>query len=194
MSAQPHAHTANSLSRRALLCVALLRPPVLSLSCVCAPHVRPPLALPRVAFSNNKRHTHTHTHALPFFLPWGDPTTTTGSPRLLLGLRCRCSRAATLGRGHPKTLTARKNLAHTLQKLGEVRRAEEEYQAVIEAMIVQLGSDHADTLSSMCNLGALLAADCLPRPLGFVFPSFSCCQNCCCRRCCRCVCACVRAR
>ena len=128
-----------------------------------------------------------------FFLPWG-LTTTTGSPRLLLGLRCRCSFAATLGRGHPKTLTARNNLAFTLQNLGEVRRAEEEYQAVLEAEIVQLGSDHADTLITMWCLGALLAADGLPRPLGFVFPSFSCCQNCYCCRCCRCVCARVCAR
>ena len=186
-----HTHTQNSLSRRALLCVALLRPPVLSLSCVCAPHVRPPLALPLVAFSKNNTHTYSHA-CLAFFLPWG-PTTTTGSPRLLLGLRCRCSFAATLGQSHPKTLTARSNKALTLQKLGEVRRAEEEYQAVIEAEIVQRGSDHADTLASMWNLGALLAADCLPRPLGFVFPPFSCCQNCYCR-CCRCVCARVRAR
>ena len=102
----------------------------------------------------------------------GDPTTTTGSPRLLLGLRCRCSFAATLGRGHPKTLAARNNLALTLQNLGEVRRAEEEYQAVLEAMIVQRGSDHDDTLRSMWWLGALLAADGLPRPLGFVFILF----------------------
>ena len=101
-------------------------------------------------------------------MPWG-LTTTTGSPRLLLGLRCRCSFAATLGQGHPMTLTARNNLAFTLQSLGEVRRAEEEHQAVLEAKIVQLGSDHAQTLNTMWLLGALLAADCLPRPLGFVF-------------------------
>ena len=131
--------------------------------------MRPPLALSLVAFSiNNKRDTHTHAHALPFFLPWG-LTATTGSPRLLLGLRCRCSFAATLGRGHPDTLAARSNVALTLEYLGEVRRAEEEYQAVLEATIVQRGSDHADTLTSMWCLGALLAADCLPRPLGFVF-------------------------
>ena len=67
------------------------------------------------------------------------------------------------------TLQARGNLALTLNKLGEVRRAEEEYQAVLEAKIVQLGSDHADTLGSMWNLGALLAADCFARPLGFAF-------------------------
>ena len=66
------------------------------------------------------------------------------------------------------THAARANLALTLQNLGEVRRAEEEHQAVLEATIVQRGSDHADTLRSMWNLGALLAADCLPRPLGFV--------------------------
>ena len=95
-------------------------------------------------------------------------TTATGSPRLLLGVRCGCSFAAALGHGHPKTLAARGNLALTLKKLGEVRRAEEEHQAVLEARIVQLGSDHADTLSSMWNLGALLAADCLARPLGLV--------------------------
>ena len=35
-----------------------------------------------------------------------------------------------------------------------------------------LGSDHADTLITMWSLGALLAADCLPRPLGFVFILF----------------------
>ena len=70
-------------------------------------------------------------------------------------MRCRCSFAATLGRGHPKTLAARGNLAVTLEELGEVRRAEEEYQAVLEAKIVQLGSDHAATLTSMWNLGAL---------------------------------------
>ena len=99
-------------------------------------------------------------------------TTTTGSPRLLLGVRCRCSFAATLGQGHPMTLTARANLALTLEKLGEVRRAEEEYQAVLEAQIVQRGSDHAETLIVMGNLGALLAADCFARPLGFCFSSF----------------------
>jgi hypothetical protein len=108
------------------------------------------------------------------FLLCGPTTTTTGSPRLLLGLRCCCSRAATLGQGHPTTLSARGNLASTLHKLGEVRRAEEEYQAVLEARIVQLGSDHASTLTSMWNLGALLAADCFARPLGFVFRPFSC--------------------
>ena len=59
---------------------------------------------------------------------------------------------------------ARGNLAVTLDNLGEVRRAEEEYQAVLEAKIVQIGSDHADTLSTIWNLGALLvAADCFAR-------------------------------
>ena len=88
-------------------------------------------------------------------------------------MRCRCSFAATLGQGHPKTLSARGNLALTLQKLGEVRRAEGEHQAVLEAKIVQLGSDHADTLITMWALGALLAAaNCFARPLGICFSSF----------------------
>ena len=58
------------------------------------------------------------------------------------------------------------------QQTERVRRAEEEHQAVLEAKIVQRGSDHASTLGSMWSLGALLAADCLPRPLGFVFILF----------------------
>jgi hypothetical protein len=104
-----------------------------------------------------------------FFLRW-DPTTTTGSPRLLLGLRCCCSFAATLGQTHPDTLSARNNLAVTLKKLGEVRRAEEEYQAVLEAKIVQMGSDHASTLTSMYNLGALLVLQiALPDRLALFF-------------------------
>ena len=104
----------------------------------------------------------------------GGLTTATGSPRLVLGVRCCCSFAATLGRGHPDTLAARGNVALALQNLGEVRRAEEEYQAVLEAKIVQRGSDHAATLGSMWNLGALFAADCFARPLAkALFSSFS---------------------
>ena len=83
------------------------------------------------------------------------------------------------------TLQARGNVAVTLQNLGEVRRAEEEYQAVLEAKIVQLGGDHADTLISMWSLGALLAAaDCQDRlallssflPL-LLPPLYCCCES-----------------
>jgi len=64
-----------------------------------------------------QQETHTYSHAcLAFFFAHGGLTTTTGSPRLLLGPRCRCSFAATLGQNHPDTLSARGNLAATLQE------------------------------------------------------------------------------
>jgi hypothetical protein len=160
-------HTQQKTASRHALCYALhCFASLFFLSCVCAPHV-----LSLVAFSNNSN-AHILTRMPCCLFLRGDPTTTTGSPRLLLGLRCCCSFAATLCQGHPTTLAARSNLAFTLQKLGEVRRAEEEYQAVLEARIVQRGSDHADTLNSMWNLGALLAADCFARPLGVGFVLF----------------------
>eukprot|EP01046_Picozoa_sp_COSAG06_P097597 COSAG06_NODE_43698_length_369_cov_2.951852_1_plen_81_part_10 len=81
MSAQPYAHTQRTASLRALCLALLCFAPLFFLSCGCAPHVRQPLALSLVAFSNNKRHTHTHTHALLSFVTGGGgPTTTTGSP------------------------------------------------------------------------------------------------------------------
>jgi hypothetical protein len=122
----------------------------------------------------------------PFFAVRSDDDDDGIAPCLLLGVRCCCSFAATLGQGHPDTLSARGNLAVTLEKLGEVRRAEAEHQAVLEARIVQRGSDHADTLISMWSLGALLAADCFARPLGFAFalsflllppPLYCCCES-----------------
>eukprot|EP01046_Picozoa_sp_COSAG06_P007896 COSAG06_NODE_394_length_16313_cov_11.756568_5_plen_204_part_00 len=169
MSAQPHAHTQRTASLGAhcfaVLCFA--PPPILSLASVlrtCGRRSPSRSLLSRTTTT----HTYTHTHAL-LVLALGSDDETTGLPCLLLGVRCCCSFAATLGRGHPKTLTARANLAITLHNLGEVRRAEAEYQAVLEASIVQLGSDHEDTLSSMWDLCALLAADCFARPPGFVF-------------------------
>eukprot|EP01046_Picozoa_sp_COSAG06_P035531 COSAG06_NODE_3827_length_4861_cov_61.488450_8_plen_161_part_00 len=95
-----------------------------------------------------------------------------------------------LGQGHPKTLAARGNLAVTLEELGEVRRAEEEYQAVLEAKIVQLGSDHAATLTSMWNLGALpVLRIALPDRLALLSSFLPCYRRCCMLPLCLCVCA-----
>ena len=64
---------------------------------------------------------------------------------------------ATLGPRHPSTLTARSNLAHTLNQLGEVERAKEEYEAVMQSEIVQEGADHSNTLITMHLLAQLKA-------------------------------------
>jgi hypothetical protein len=186
VSAQPHAHTHKTASLGALCFALLCFVPLLSLLRLSSARAAAARPLARCFLQQQQTHAYSHaySHALLAFSAVGsddDSDDGIAPPAAWLALRCCCSFAATLGQGHPTTLAARNNLAVTLKNLGEVRRAEEEHQAVLEARIVQLGSDHADTLISMYNLGALLAAAvCFAKTGWLCFRPFS---RCCCRRC-----------
>lgn len=59
---------------------------------------------------------------------------------------------ATLGEGHPDTLTSMANLASTYKKQGRWEEAENLEVQVMETRKAKLGEDHPDTLTSMANL------------------------------------------
>ena len=62
------------------------------------------------------------------------------------------ARTRVLGHDHPDTLTARANLAGTLQALGQLGQARTIQEQVLEASSRVLGHDHPDTLTAKGNL------------------------------------------
>ena len=59
---------------------------------------------------------------------------------------------AVLGWNHPETLTARNNLAATVDKLGDRQLARQMHEEVYETQRVQLGSMHPETILSKYNI------------------------------------------
>ena len=68
-----------------------------------------------------------------------------------------------LGAEHPATLTAAGNLAQTLSSQGELARAQELEEGVLEARRRVLGDEHPDTLKAAGNLAEMLRARERPR-------------------------------
>lgn len=60
--------------------------------------------------------------------------------------------SAVLGANHPETLTARNNLAATVERLGDRHLARQMYEEVYDTQRVQLGSIHPDTILSKYNV------------------------------------------
>ena len=63
-----------------------------------------------------------------------------------------------LGKTHPKTLDAVKNIAGVNLGLKDYGKAEELYQKVLEGHEAQLGKDHEDTKMSAANLAKCFAS------------------------------------
>ncbi len=62
------------------------------------------------------------------------------------------------GEEHPATLTARNNLAQTMQAQGDLAGARQQQEQVLEARRRLLGEEHPDTLRARLNLAATVSA------------------------------------
>mmetsp|Transcript_67514 Transcript_67514/g.119835 ORF Transcript_67514/g.119835 Transcript_67514/m.119835 type:complete len:465 (+) Transcript_67514:92-1486(+) len=68
------------------------------------------------------------------------------------------ARLRTLGPDHPETLSAKRNLAKTLQRLGDLKEAEALQQQVVEAQMRTLGPEDPHTISAKRDLAETLKA------------------------------------